>query len=205
MKLKIVELSEDILLTNLANENEILENMNAGEVYVLFEFHAFKASLRLIDFVFTNYTNLNYRIGGSDGFQNLESFCKDEQLFNDNAVVSAESMGFSQSEYDMSLIPGKTLAYVSDKNLLCCTENMMKLYVQLRRDIIEEVEYINAYEFAEKYGKTAVAVKKMCRLNRIPGAKKERNLWIIPANAVWPEDRRTVGFNEISEDLTDML
>lgn len=87
--------------------------------------------------------------------------------------------GFWNQKYaDMDDVPGKTLAYVDDA--LC----LVVLDTDVFKNII--VRYLSAKEYAEKNHKSVASVKNMCTANRIEGAFKIGNAWLIPENAPYP-------------------
>ncbi|MBZ2174352.1 DNA-binding protein [Schnuerera sp. xch1] len=53
------------------------------------------------------------------------------------------------------------------------------------------MNYMSAQEAADKWGITKRRVQILCSENRIEGAEKMGNMWIIPKDANKPEDRRT--------------
>lgn len=85
---------------------------------------------------------------------------------------------------DMSLFPGETLAYVSDDSTL----------VVLNSDVFESIveqtyrvkSLISITEYAKKHNKSREIIKVLCRDNRIIGAQKIGNAWMIPADAPYP-------------------
>lgn len=52
------------------------------------------------------------------------------------------------------------------------------------------MEYISVREAAQKWGLTARMINYYCTDGRIEGAQMVANVWLIPKNAVKPEDRR---------------
>ncbi len=52
------------------------------------------------------------------------------------------------------------------------------------------MEYLTVKEMGEKWGITSRMVTVYCNENRIPGAIKKGNLWLIPKDAKKPEDNR---------------
>ncbi|MCD7947300.1 MAG: helix-turn-helix domain-containing protein [Oscillospiraceae bacterium] len=52
------------------------------------------------------------------------------------------------------------------------------------------MDYLTGKEICEKWGVTHRMVNYYCAAGRIPGAIKKGNLWLIPADAEKPEDRR---------------
>jgi len=53
------------------------------------------------------------------------------------------------------------------------------------------MNYMSAQEAADKWGITKRRVQILCSENRIEGAEKMGNMWLIPKDANKPEDRRT--------------
>jgi hypothetical protein len=56
---------------------------------------------------------------------------------------------------------------------------------------VYSMNYMSAQEAADKWGITKRRVQILCSENRIEGAEKMGNMWIIPKDANKPEDRRT--------------
>ncbi len=52
------------------------------------------------------------------------------------------------------------------------------------------MEYISVREAAHKWGLTARMINYYCTDGRIEGAQMVANVWLIPKDAVKPEDRR---------------
>lgn len=52
------------------------------------------------------------------------------------------------------------------------------------------MEYLTVKEMGEKWGITSRMVNVYCNKDRIPGAVKKGNLWLVPKNAIKPEDNR---------------
>ncbi len=52
------------------------------------------------------------------------------------------------------------------------------------------MNYMSAQEAADKWGITKRRVQILCSENRIEGAEKMGNMWLIPKDANKPEDRR---------------
>lgn len=50
--------------------------------------------------------------------------------------------------------------------------------------------YVSIREIAEKWGITPRRVQVLCATGRIERAGKIGNMWVIPADAVRPEDKR---------------
>ena len=52
------------------------------------------------------------------------------------------------------------------------------------------MEYYTVKEMGEKWGVTSCMVNVYCSTGRIPGAIKKGNLWLVPEDAIKPEDQR---------------
>jgi hypothetical protein len=52
------------------------------------------------------------------------------------------------------------------------------------------MDYLTVKEAGAKWGITGRMVMYYCESERIPGAEKKGNLWLIPASAEKPEDGR---------------
>lgn len=52
------------------------------------------------------------------------------------------------------------------------------------------MEYLTVKEMGEKWGLSSRMVTVYCNEGRIPGAIKKGNLWLVPENAIKPEDNR---------------
>lgn len=52
------------------------------------------------------------------------------------------------------------------------------------------MEYMTAKEAAQKWDITVRRVQILCSQNRIDGAKRIGNMWVIPLDAKKPEDAR---------------
>lgn len=53
-----------------------------------------------------------------------------------------------------------------------------------------KMEYLTVKEVGNKWGITSRMVNVYCSKGRIPGAIKKGNLWLVPHDAVKPEDLR---------------
>jgi hypothetical protein len=53
------------------------------------------------------------------------------------------------------------------------------------------MDYLTVKEAGEKWGISGRRVTAYCNSERIPGAQKKGNLWLIPAGAEKPLDGRT--------------
>lgn len=58
------------------------------------------------------------------------------------------------------------------------------------------MDFMSAKETAEKWNVSQRRVAMLCSENRVPGAMMVGNMWIIPADAVKPEDARTTRFSQ---------
>lgn len=56
-----------------------------------------------------------------------------------------------------------------------------------------KMEYLTVKEMGDKWGITSRMVNVYCSKERIPGAIKKGNLWLVPSDAVKPEDLRRKG------------
>lgn len=52
------------------------------------------------------------------------------------------------------------------------------------------MEYYTVKEMGEKQGVTSRMVNVYCSTGRIPGTIKKVNLWLVPEDAIKPEDQR---------------
>lgn len=81
--------------------------------------------------------------------------------------------------------------------------NMGNLYFEIKNYTINgqiellyrrlKMEYLTVKEMGNKWGITSRMVNVYCSKGRIPGAIKKGNLWLVPSNAVKPEDLRRKG------------
>lgn len=62
------------------------------------------------------------------------------------------------------------------------------------------MEYITAKEAAGKWNITVRRVQKLCAQNRIEGAKRLGNMWVIPTDSAKPSDGR---IREATESQND--
>lgn len=62
-------------------------------------------------------------------------------------------------------------------------------------------QYISAAEAAERWGISKRRVQKLCSENRLHGAEKHGNTWIIPSNACKPLDARATRYKETDYSL----
>lgn len=61
------------------------------------------------------------------------------------------------------------------------------------------MEYLNIKEAADKWQLSEQAVRRFCRLGRIPGAVQDGTNWLIPAKARKP--RKTINDNDVAKNL----
>lgn len=52
------------------------------------------------------------------------------------------------------------------------------------------MEFLSIRQIAEKWGISKRRVQILCSQNRIPGAIKVDTSWVIPSNAIKPDDKR---------------
>ena len=65
------------------------------------------------------------------------------------------------------------------------------------------MEYLTGKEICEKWGITPRMVNYHCSAGRIEGAVKKGNLWLIPAAAKKPDDKRYKKRNIVSSSQED--
>lgn len=53
------------------------------------------------------------------------------------------------------------------------------------------MEYLSVKEFSEKWGISPRRIQVLCNQNRINGAKRIGNMWVIPSDNHKPVDART--------------
>ena len=63
-----------------------------------------------------------------------------------------------------------------------------EVFLYVRRHFM--IEYLTVKEMAERWGITSRMVTVYCKEERIPGAIKKGNLWLIPGNVDKPDDNR---------------
>ena len=61
------------------------------------------------------------------------------------------------------------------------------------------MEYMSTREAAEKWGISQRRVSILCAENRIKGADRVGNMWLIPKNAQKPIDGRTLRYKKVNE------
>lgn len=113
-------------------------------------------------------------------FKNIEEF-----------NLGRDSDTWTQEYPDMVLVPGHTLAYVTDSQQLVIEDitPFVSVFESVKAtDPIEDV--LTASEYAELHNKSVEQVKVFCRSGRIWGAKKVGRDWIIKANSPYPTDNR---------------
>ena len=86
---------------------------------------------------------------------------------------------------DMSMYPGETFAYQSDRGELVFPDP--EKFVKLIKEV--NVQYISIKEYAQRYGVSSEQIKVYCQKGRIQGARRIGKLWIIPEDAPYPTDR----------------
>ena len=91
----------------------------------------------------------------------------------------------SPSCTDMSVYEGETLGYLNDnlEFVACSPEVFSMLEFTSALD-----SYITLSEFAKKWNKSTEIIKVFCRNNRIPGAVRMHDRWLIPKDAIYPVD-----------------
>lgn len=98
---------------------------------------------------------------------------------------------------DMSLYPGETLAYIDDGFALVILD--FSEFQDLINEPQELPNYISLVEYAKRVDKSVEIIKVFCRDNRIAGARKIANRWMIPEDAPYP-----VAPKRRRDDLKDM-
>lgn len=99
--------------------------------------------------------------------------------------------GYWNAEYpEMSGYPGATLAYVTDDYQLVIRS--FQPFQPLMEIDVEPSNLISAADYAAMHGRSVEQVKVLCRNGRIPGASKLGRDWIIPADAPYPADGRSM-------------
>lgn len=79
-------------------------------------------------------------------------------------------------------------------SLICCTGHEVSLNLFQLWNIIfrggKGMEYLTASEISLKWGISSRRVRTLCNEGRISGAFVKGNLWLIPENAIKPEEHR---------------
>lgn len=63
------------------------------------------------------------------------------------------------------------------------------------------MDYINIEEAAQKWGLSVRRVQDLCKMDKVPGAKRFGTNWMVPANAVRPPDGRSKAGKTAREQL----
>ena len=105
------------------------------------------------------------------------------------SAVRAKNGGWDGDYLKMEDVPGKTIAWVNDDNILCLKENPFMFMIQ---SVVDD-EYITLHEYAVLHQKNDNRIKQLCRDGRIPGAQKKAGKWFVPKHAPYPEDARRTG------------
>jgi len=107
--------------------------------------------------------------------------------FKDTIFSCTECGKWSPLALDMALVPGETLAYVTDDYSLVIIDPSG---FELINDNSQRLgPYISLQEYAKKVNRSQELIKVFCRRGRILGAKKlngQYGRWIIPENAPYP-------------------
>ena len=61
------------------------------------------------------------------------------------------------------------------------------------------MDYITIKEASEKWGVSTRAITYQVVAGRIPGAVKKADLWLLPASAEKPEDRRKYNYRRLKK------
>lgn len=123
----------------------------------------------------------------------------------DNDVLRMLFVGFSAARHfhgragrwdaectSMEEYPGKSLAWVDDKDHLVVAENV---FVPLVEAVVED-DYVTVQEYASDSGRSEARIKILCKEGRIPGAVKKGSRWFIPRTAKLPQDARFSGIEK---------
>lgn len=105
------------------------------------------------------------------------------------SVIRGKYGGWDSDYLKIEDVPGHTIAWVDDDNVLCLKENPFMFIIQ---SVVDE-EYITLHEYAILHQKNDNRIKTLCRDNRISGAQKKAGKWFIPKNAPYPPDARYSG------------
>lgn len=110
------------------------------------------------------------------------------QLFTKFKTVNnlyGKSGRWDQESSDMSVYPGKTLAYVTDDYQLLVKDG--DVFASLMAENSDRyVEYLSTIDYAKKHDRSHELIKVFCREGKIMGAKKVGNTWLVPADAPYP-------------------
>lgn len=129
----------------------------------------FAASKTVLFYLLFNFKKLSYEDISASG----------KQLPND----------WRKEHLDLGIIPGNTLAYVTDSFDLVIVN--FAPFVSLFDDIqYTSEDYCSVQEYAKKHNKSVEQVKVFCRKGRILGAKKIGRDWVIPTSSPYPYDKR---------------
>lgn len=63
------------------------------------------------------------------------------------------------------------------------------------------MNYITAQEAADKWGITRRRVHILCVQQRVPGAQRMGNMWVIPTDAEKPADGRTLRYKNLVDEV----
>lgn len=86
---------------------------------------------------------------------------------------------------DMSEYPGKTLAYITDRDdLLLQDQDLINMIISYPS--ASDIRYLTTAEYAQKHNRSRELIKTLARSGRIPGAIKKGRSWLFPENAPYP-------------------
>ena len=105
----------------------------------------------------------------------------DPQFYDGNSTWDDDTI--SMSDYS-----GQTIAIVSDQRVL--EVHNPRLYRLLLCP--QEVALLTIPEYAKKHGKKPAIVRRFCLAGRIPGTTQKGSRWLIPEDAPYPIDGRTL-------------
>lgn len=103
---------------------------------------------------------------------------------------SGKNGHWNESYFDMSEVPGKTLAIVADNNALVIQDPWLLAYLNTANESIR-TDYLTIHEYAKKHDRSKEMIKAFCREGRIQGAFRKGRAWLIPADSPYPVDVRS--------------
>lgn len=101
--------------------------------------------------------------------------------FSDPGYYSGEGT-WDYSGVSIETYPGETIACVNDQGLLIAKD------APLFKKVITDgaADFLSVAEYALLHGKSFAMVRRMCQQERIPGAFKKGNVYLIPSSARYP-------------------
>ena len=83
---------------------------------------------------------------------------------------------------DMMFYPGKTLACITDDDQLIVFDG--SVFSVILKPVVTGL--LSCYEYGAKHDVNPEYIRALCRMGRIPGARKISGGWMIPENAPYP-------------------